>query len=202
MLARFDLGVTLLHRAKRCCRPLCWTAALLACAPGAVLTQEGAPSALALPHAATRTVLGIISYATWPSPPARVRVCVSGDGAWLAPLLEAPATVGGRPVVAETRADPGVAWVVDCDVLYLGAMPETRRGALLFAAAERPIVTIEAGSPLCAAGSMFCLSPQGDRLSVHPNLDAIARSGVRIHSNVLQLLRKRAPAPRGPASAP
>ena len=196
---RIDLGslqtaVLVLRRRWR--RPIALIfVAWLGAAPCSALAQADSPPPADYPQAATRAVLGIISYATWPSPPARVRVCLAGDPAWLQPLIDTPATAGGRPVIATPSPDTGEAWVDACDVLYLGAMPDARRRALLAAAAEKPLITVEAGPQPCAGTAMFCLSVRENRLAVQTNLDAIARSGVRIHSNVLQLLRKRPTTP-------
>lgn len=170
-------------------------AACLGVVSGSALAQADSPTPADYPQAATRAVLGIISYATWPSPPARVRVCVAGDPAWLQPLIDTPATAGGRPVIATPSPDTGEAWVEACEVLYLGTMPDARRRALLAAAAEKPLITVEASPHPCAGTAMFCLTVRENRLAAQTNLDAIARSGVRIHSNVLQLLRKRPATP-------
>ena len=37
---------------------------------------------------------------------------------------------------------------------------------------------------------MFCLNVDGERVSFDINLDAVARSGVRVHPNVLNLARR------------
>ena len=192
---RVDLGSLLFAVIvyRRCWRrPIALVlAGWLGAASGGAWAQTDSPPPVDFPQAATRAVLGIIGYTTWPSPPVRVRVCVAGDPAWLQPLIDAPATVGGRPVIATASPDTGEAWVDACEVLYLGAMADARRRALLSAAAEKPMITVEAGPHPCAGTAMFCLSPRDHRLAAQTNLDAVARSGVRIHSNVLQLLRKR-----------
>ena len=55
------------------------------------------------------------------------------------------------------------------------------------------ILSISENDSECSAGSAFCLLIDGDQASFKVNLDALARSGVRVHPNVLQLARKQAP---------
>jgi hypothetical protein len=45
----------------------------------------------------------------------------------------------------------------------------------------------------CAVGSAFCLQISNDQAGFKVNLDSLARSGVRVHPNVLQLARKKGP---------
>lgn len=58
------------------------------------------------------------------------------------------------------------------------------------ALAGHPVLTIAEHDPSCTAGGMFCLNVDGDRVSFDINLDAVARSGVRVHPNVLNLARR------------
>ena len=58
------------------------------------------------------------------------------------------------------------------------------------AVAGHPVLTISENDPSCTAGGMFCLNVDGERVSFDINLDAVARSGVRVHPNVLNLARR------------
>jgi hypothetical protein len=51
------------------------------------------------------------------------------------------------------------------------------------------VLTISEHNPSCTVGSMFCLNVDGERVTFEINLDAVARSGVRVHPNVLGLAR-------------
>lgn len=80
-------------------------------------------------------------------------------------------------------------------MLYLGAMARHQRLSLLKKIQAETILTIGEGDEFCADGTMFCLDFVGQKAFLHANLDAIARSGIRVNANVLMLLRHKAPPP-------
>jgi len=80
-----------------------------------------------------------------------------------------------------------------CDVIYLGDIPQVQKQNFIRRIAGHSILSISENDIECAAGSVFCLQIVGDQASFKANLDALARSGVRVHPNVLQLARKKAP---------
>lgn len=140
---------------------------------------------------ATRMVLGIISYARWPVPPESYRVCAAGDLSHLRELLEKPASVRERPVVAKVL-EGGIAQSASvCNVLYLGETSASRRKQLLGEATGRQILTIVEADDACASGGMFCLGFQADGVILQTNLDAISRSGIQINPQVLKLTRRK-----------
>ncbi len=140
---------------------------------------------------ATRTVLGIISYARWPVPPEIYRICAAGDLNHLHELLEKPASVRGRPVVA-TTLEGGIAQSASvCNVIYLGETSARRRKQLLDEAAGRQILTIVEADESCAGGGMFCLGFVANGMILQTNLDAISRSGIQINPQVLNLTRRK-----------
>ncbi|VVD97310.1 hypothetical protein PHO31112_01943 [Pandoraea horticolens] len=137
-----------------------------------------------------QVVLGIISFTRWPTPPAKVRLCVSGNTDYARDLLSGPLPSSGVPVEAQrvSVADPAIG--SQCDVLYLGAMADTERRQVLATIAGHPILTISERNDSCTLGTMFCLNVDPDRVTFDINLDTVARSGVRVHPNVLKLARK------------
>lgn len=140
---------------------------------------------------ATRTVLGIISYARWPVPPETYRICAAGDLNHLRELLENPASVRERPVVV-TMLEGGIAQSPSvCNVLYLGEISASRRKRLLNEAIGRQILTIIEADDECASGGMFCLGFVADGVTLQTNLDAISRSGIQINPHVLNLTRRK-----------
>jgi len=57
------------------------------------------------------------------------------------------------------------------------------------------VLSISEGGDQCTVGSLFCLRVGDEQVSFEVNLDSVARRGVRSHPRVLQLSRRRAPAP-------
>lgn len=137
-------------------------------------------------------VLGILGYSRWPGVLRPLRVCSTTDNphaAQLKPLHElAPA---GRLLplrLIAPEADPSL----DCDAVFFGPGPATE--ARLPALIGRPVLTIGEGASFCSHGGMFCLVPRGggDGPRIEVNLDTVARSGLRVHPQVLKLGQPRA----------
>lgn len=136
-------------------------------------------------------VLGILNYSRWPGVLRPLRLCSTTDNphvAALKPLHElAPA---GRLLplrLIAPEADPGP----DCDAVFFGPSPavEARLPELI----GRPVLTIGESTSFCSRGGMFCLVPRsgGDGLRIEVNLDTVARSGLRVHPQVLKLGQPR-----------
>ena len=53
----------------------------------------------------------------------------------------------------------------------------------------RPVLTMGEGAEFCSSGGLFCLVPRpaGHGLRVEVNLDAVARSGLHVHPQVLKI---------------
>ncbi|AJF00738.2 YfiR family protein [Pandoraea apista] len=137
-----------------------------------------------------QVVLGIISFTRWPTPPAKVRLCVSGNTDYARDLLSGSLPSSGLPVEAQRMSVAEPAIGSQCDVLYLGTMTDAERRQVLANIAGHPVLTISERNDSCTAGAMFCLNVDPDRVTFDINLDTVARSGVRVHPNVLKLARK------------
>jgi len=142
-----------------------------------------------------RTVLGIISYAKWPIQPAFYRLCVVGDGSNLRLLSEPATEVAGHEIRLSTPILEGESGVSACDIVYFGAMLPEQRQEILKQTTQAPILTLGEGDAMCADGMMFCFGSNGQQTVLQANLDAIARSGIKINANVLLLLRNRGKQP-------
>jgi len=128
-----------------------------------VLACEAAPatSAEVRSELVRQTVLDILSYTRWPSEPARLRLCVAAPTEYAASLLTIRQQANGRPVdVHRYEVDGGYA-----------------------------ILSISEQSSECIADAVFCLQARKERVRFRVNLDALARSGVRVHPAVLKLAR-------------
>ncbi|WP_193099938.1 YfiR family protein [Burkholderia sp. Z1] len=139
--------------------------------------------------AVRQVVLGIISFTRWPTTPVRLHLCVTGRADYargLTDTLQAGSTL--LDVQRVRFDDPSLGMA--CDVVYLGTLGDDERARVRTAVAGHPVLTISEHDPSCTTGSMFCLNVDGERVSFDINLDAVARSGVRVHPNVLNLARR------------
>ncbi len=136
-----------------------------------------------------QVVLGIVSFTRWPTTPVRLHLCVTGRpdyAAGLTDTLQAGSTV--LDVQRVRFDDPGLG--IACDVVYLGALGNDERTRVRAALAGHPVLTIAEHDESCTAGAMFCLTVDGAHVTFDINLDAVSRSGVRVHPNVLNLARR------------
>ncbi|EFE97694.1 YfiR family protein [Serratia odorifera] len=147
-------------------------------------------------HAVTTIVVGIISYARWPSEPNPIRLCVTAPTRYAAGLFD-PVLLGApHPIKTLSLPFDSPALSSSCDVIYLGDVSHAQRQDFIHRIAGHSILSISENDVECSAGSAFCLqNMDSDRVGFKVNLDALARSGVRVHPNVLQLARKQEPSP-------
>ena len=145
--------------------------------------------------AVTQVVLGILSYARWPTEPAQLQLCVIGPTEYTDDLLKGATQPSGRPVQAHRvlASDPGIA--SDCNAVYLGKLSAAERSQLFSSFNTKAVLSISEDGDQCTVGSLFCLRVRDEQVSFEVNLDSVARSGVRIHPSVLQLSRRRAAQP-------
>ncbi|AKS08107.1 YfiR family protein [Pseudomonas trivialis] len=146
-------------------------------------------------QAVTQVVLGILSYARWPVEPAQLRLCIVGPTQYTDDLIKGTTQATGRPVVVQRLLASHPDIVNACDAVYIGKLSADERNQLFTSLIGHPVLSISEGGDQCTVGSLFCLRVSDEQVSFEVNLDSVARSGVRIHPSVLQLSRRRAPAP-------
>nr|WP_025120425.1 MULTISPECIES: YfiR family protein [unclassified Serratia (in: enterobacteria)] len=144
-------------------------------------------------HAVTTMVVGIISYARWPAQPDPIRLCVTASAEYAEGLFDPVLLTAPRPIKALRieLSDPQLA--TSCDVVYLGEVNTEQKQEFINRITGHSILSISEKDMECAVGSAFCLQISNDQTGFKVNLDALARSGVRVHPNVLQLARKKVP---------
>lgn len=144
-------------------------------------------------HAVTTIVVGIISYARWPAKPDPIHLCVTAPVQYAEGLFDPVLLTAPRPIetLRIELADPQL--VTRCDVVYLGEVNADQKQDFIHRITGHSILSISEKDMECAVGSAFCLQISNDQTGFKVNLDALARSGVRVHPNVLQLARKKAP---------
>ncbi len=134
-----------------------------------------------------QVVHGILSYARWPQPLQPLRLCVLAPTEYSDLLWKNHELESHQPVQAKRLLVENPNLETDCDAVYLGVIEESQRQALLKRLAGKSILTISETHQDCSDGSLFCLNISDDHVGFNVNLDAVVRSGIRIHPNVLKL---------------
>lgn len=143
------------------------------------------------------TLLGILSYARWPNESMPLRLCIAGHSVHTEHLLKIGlAALPHRPIVVQALVlDNGVPIATQCDALYLGTLDDSTANRIFSNVVGYPVLTVSERTPPCAAGAMVCLDANDqNRVQFEVNLDAVARSGVRVNPQVLRLGRRAAKA--------
>lgn len=165
--------------------------ALLVALPSNGYEVAASTSAAQSSESVEQVVFGILSYSRWPSENGTLDVCIVGPTDHADRIGQSTSTVNGRPlrVVRKAVSDAGLG--TDCDVAYLGNIDETGRTQVFSAIGSRPVLTISENDASCSVKSMFCLHVRNARVTFEINLDSVARSGIRVHPNVLKLARRQ-----------
>jgi hypothetical protein len=164
----------------------------MAQAPAAVLPAASASLAVARVGVAT-AVAGIIGYTRWPAESLPLRLCTLGRSPWVDELLQG-AELGSaqRPVTVRSSGSTADA-LRECQAIYVGQLDAAAWRALLAAVIGRPVLLLGEGAAFCTDGGMFCLEPGSQSgpqaVRFNANLDAIARSGLRVNPLVLRIAR-------------
>jgi hypothetical protein len=160
--------------------------ACLAALPRAAQAQPAGDGANAM---VTRVIAGILSYTRWPSAAPAIRLCTVGRGAGVDALLRAADfSSPGRSVTVAAVANLGAAGQ-GCDAVYVGHARDLDPRAAVRQFAGRPVLVVGEGPEFCSDGGMFCVDPGADVPRFGVNLDAVARSGLRVNPQVLRIAR-------------
>jgi len=166
-----------------------WLALSLSLGMGATLAQSVAIAETPLSPAAI--VMGMLGYTSWPGPARTLKLCVSRgapDAAALAGAIEqARATRALELAIIEVDQVPASA----CDLVYFDGWDAELQRKALRALAARPVLSIGWGAEFCSDGGLFCLERGEAQTRFEVNLDAVARSGLRVNALVLRLAKPR-----------
>jgi hypothetical protein len=172
---------------------LAFAAALLlsrgAFAQGPTVAPAPASGATAGSSGITNAVAGILGYTRWPGESLPLRLCTLGRGVGVDELLRS-AELGSpqRPVSVRASATAADA-SQSCHAIYVGGVDAAMWRALLQSVIGRPVLLLGEGAAFCTDGGMFCLEPGSHSVKFNANLDAIARSGLRVNPLVLRIAR-------------
>ncbi len=142
------------------------------------------------------TLAGVLAYTRWPQPPEPLRLCLVGASAHAERIVREGLPYAGHTLVLrQLGVDDDVG--AQCDALYLGNVGVSDWQRLQPSLAGKPVLTVCERSEVCTAAGMVRLEIDADGRQVRfeVNLDAVARSTVRIHPQVLRLGRRKEPAP-------
>lgn len=138
-------------------------------------------------------VAAVLSYTAWPGVDRPLTLCVSrGAGEAAAMLAQAPQLKLRQPLQARL-IEPDQLPPAGCDAVYFQHWDALAQRQALQALAGRPVLSLGWGAAFCSDGGLFCLASGAAGLRFEVNLDAIARSGLRVHPQVLRLTRPRPP---------
>lgn len=137
-------------------------------------------------------VYGIISYTRWPTPFPELQLCITGETKHVDALMATPSNPTHPHILVRQLPQNTPEAFAQCQIAYIGTMEISDRNALLNQLIGQPVLTISEPPPACSAGGMFCLQFREENIYFEVNLDTIARSGLRVHPNVLQLGKRKA----------
>lgn len=140
--------------------------------------------------AAADMVDAIIAYSRWPQDASPVILCIAAPSALTARIAAGRLADGRRTEVQRHAA--GAMPAPGCDVLVVGAASPAEQQRIARASSDRALLTISFADPLCRNGMMACIRESETGMVFDLNLDAVARSQVRIDPRVLAIGRRRA----------
>lgn len=173
--------------------PPLWLAILLCLAVPARAAE--APRALVQAESGLGTaelVSAILGYTAWPARDrASVVLCVSRAAPEAAAILALAQQQRLRWPLVGRGIEVDEPLPAACDAIYFEGWQAQAQRQALRGLAGRPVLSIGSGSEFCSDGGLFCLAPGPAGLRFEVNLDAVARSGLRVHPQVLRLARPR-----------
>lgn len=138
--------------------------------------------------AAARTVRAIIEYTRWPARHDPLVLCVAGS-ALHAGQLGAIRLADGRRIERRNVAASAAA-LGGCNVLYIGQVPLAQQRQVTAAVRGKGVLTIAEADPGMASEAMFALTYRPNSLSFRLNIDAVARSGLKVDPRVLRVAQE------------
>ena len=161
-------------------------------ATGSTTVASSSTPASALRLTVVDAVLGILAHTRWPQRKPQTQtqpllLCVSERSSSVLELRSLHDSVPPGRLAPVRLVDLADALPLDCDAVYLGAGPAAVEA--LPQLVGRPVLSMGEGAEFCSNGGLFCLVPRpgSNGLRVEINLDAVARSGLHVHPQVLKI---------------
>lgn len=161
----------------------------LALWPATMRAQSTADGAATDSAVLTKVVAGIVSYTRWPATSSSIRLCTIGRGPGVEALQRSQSIGSPDRAVAIVPAADLEAAANGCDAVYLGRPTAALVRQAVRRFAGRPVLVLGEGAEFCSDGGMFCLEPSASTPRFGVNLDAVARSGLKVNPQVLRIAR-------------
>lgn len=132
-------------------------------------------------------VFNLTKYVEWRHPRPDLLIAFVGAG----PLGERlNSSLSGK--ISESKAirvvlDPSEEALVNCDILFLGAMPAKSRRALLQKVQTKSVLTVSDAASFAQEGGMVGLVTVGDHVQIEINLEAVQAARLKISSRLLNV---------------
>lgn len=135
-----------------------------------------------------------IKYTQWPNesaPSDPFHLCVVGQPAVADELARAVdgKLAGGRKVQVVALKD--MRKVFDCELLFVGELPEKNEQDLLASTKATPVLTVGESAEFLAGGGLIRFIVEGNRVRFDINVAAAVKGRIRFDSRLLALARSR-----------
>jgi len=132
---------------------------------------------------------GIISYTAWPQKPQPLGLCISRSAHDAQDILRQVQALQDGRTLELSLIEANQPLPAHCQAVFLDGWNLENQRSLLRSLAHQPVLTLGRGPEFCSDGGMFCLESIEGRTRFEVNLDAVARSGLRVHPQVLRLAK-------------
>lgn len=130
-----------------------------------------------------RIVEGILSFSHWPNVKGQPLLCVSQKVNYFNASKAADSQVYKVKIINNSAGFVSAS----CDAIYFGRESVTEQNEIINSLSGKNILTISENNIDCVAGAAFCINKRQQVFRFSVNLDSLARSGVRVNSDVLLL---------------
>ncbi|WP_324741689.1 YfiR family protein [Tsuneonella sp. CC-YZS046] len=162
-------------------------APLLICATNGI-TPVAVPVGSDAARATAHLVKSVLEYTRWPKRREVINLCVVGEARFGEGFPHASLD-NGVPIRRRSFTQFDSAAASACDALYLGKIELGRARQWNALVRGTPVVTIAEHDPQCISEAMICLIYGRNSLSFELNVDAVARSKVRIDPRIFRMAR-------------
>jgi len=135
-------------------------------------------------------VSGIVSYTRWPALSGQPKLCIYASSHYRQALSSEDEhnPLPYSPVIVHSDRE---ALAARCDALYFGSESPAKQQEIINQYQGQALLLMSEQNPECVIGSAFCLIIEHNLVRFSVNLDALARSGVRVNPDVLMLARNK-----------
>lgn len=130
-----------------------------------------------------RVVEGILSFSHWPNMKGKPLLCVSPQVSYFDKSKAGDSQIYKEMIIN----NPADFASTGCNAIYLGQESDVEKNEIINSLSGKNILTISENNIDCAAGAAFCINKRKHAFIFSINFDSLARSGVKVNSDVLLL---------------